>query len=45
MACLEEIALRNGFIDREQVARLAQPLIKNGYGQYLLGLLKDGVPL
>ncbi len=45
IACLEEIALRNGFINREQVARLAQPLIKNGYGQYLLGLLKDVTPL
>jgi glucose-1-phosphate thymidylyltransferase len=43
IACLEEICWRNGFIGSEQLARLAQPLAKNGYGQYLLGLLKDGV--
>jgi glucose-1-phosphate thymidylyltransferase len=42
IACLEEICWRNGFIDDAQLARLAQPLSKNGYGQYLQGLLKDG---
>ncbi len=42
IACLEEIVWRNGFIDSEQLSRLAQPLAKNGYGQYLLGLLKEG---
>ncbi|TCS38386.1 glucose-1-phosphate thymidylyltransferase [Paucimonas lemoignei] len=41
VACPEEIAWRNGFIDREQLARLAQPLSKNGYGQYLQQLLKE----
>ncbi len=35
VACLEEIAFRQGWIDREQVHALAQPMIKNGYGQYL----------
>ena len=41
VACPEEIAYRQGWIDAEQVVRLAQPLIKNGYGQYLLQILKE----
>jgi glucose-1-phosphate thymidylyltransferase len=41
IACLEEIAFRQGFIDAEQLERLAQPLTQNGYGQYLLQLLRD----
>lgn len=41
IACLEEIAWRNGWIDAAQVERLAQPLAKNGYGQYLQRLLKE----
>lgn len=36
VACLEEIALDKGWITKEQVRRLAQPMIKNNYGQYLL---------
>ncbi|MFA6441762.1 MAG: glucose-1-phosphate thymidylyltransferase RfbA [Sterolibacterium sp.] len=43
VACPEEIAWRLGWIDSEQLERLAQPLQKNGYGQYLLGLLRDKV--
>jgi len=43
VACPEEIAWRLGWIDAEQLERLAQPLAKNGYGQYLLGLLRDKV--
>lgn len=40
IACLEEIAYRNGWIDAERVRELAQPMEKNQYGQYLLSLLK-----
>ncbi|CAM3364786.1 glucose-1-phosphate thymidylyltransferase RfbA [Bordetella sputigena] len=43
VACPEEIAYRRGFIGREQLEKLAAPLAKNGYGQYLLRLLKDEV--
>ena len=43
VACPEEIAFRKGFIDAAQVEKLAQPLAKNGYGQYLLRMLKEGV--
>ena len=42
IACVEEIAWRNGFISDEQLARLAVPLAKNGYGKYLQGLLGEG---
>jgi len=41
VACLEEIAFRNKWLTKEQVTELAQPLLKNGYGQYLLDVLKD----
>ncbi|AVB24523.1 glucose-1-phosphate thymidylyltransferase RfbA [Pseudomonas syringae pv. syringae] len=41
VACPEEICYRSGWIDSAQLDKLAQPLIKNGYGQYLKGLLKD----
>jgi glucose-1-phosphate thymidylyltransferase len=40
IACLEEIAFRQGFIDAQQLERLADPLKQNGYGQYLLQLLR-----
>ena len=40
VACPEEIAYHQGWISAEDVQRLAEPLKKNGYGQYLLGLLK-----
>jgi glucose-1-phosphate thymidylyltransferase len=42
-ACLEEIAFRAGWISAEQVERLAQPMLKNAYGQYLLRILKERV--
>lgn len=40
VACPEEIAFHQGWINAEQLEKLAEPLKKNGYGQYLLGLLK-----
>ena len=43
VACPEEIAYRHQWIDSSQLEKLAQPLVKNGYGQYLLRLLKDTV--
>ena len=36
VACIEEIAFEQGYINKEQLIRLAQPLVKNQYGQYLL---------
>jgi len=41
IACPEEIAYRQGFISAEQLQALAQPVIKSGYGQYLLALLRE----
>jgi len=38
IACLEEIAYKKGWIDKEQLHKLAQPMMKNGYGQYLMEL-------
>ena len=40
IACIEEIAWRKGFITTEQLKALAQPLLKSGYGQYLMNLIK-----
>jgi len=42
VACPEEVAFRMGFIDAEALARLAEPMRKNEYGQYLLALARDG---
>ncbi|MET0225661.1 MAG: glucose-1-phosphate thymidylyltransferase RfbA [Dokdonella sp.] len=42
VCCPEEIAWENGWIDSEQVLRLAAPLSKNGYGRYLMQLVKQG---
>ncbi len=41
VACVEEIAWRAGFIDDAQLERLATPLLKSGYGEYLLRLLRE----
>ena len=43
VACLEEIAWRNGWVDDAQLEKMAQKLAKSGYGQYLTGLLRDKV--
>ncbi|QEC40901.1 glucose-1-phosphate thymidylyltransferase RfbA [Pseudobacter ginsenosidimutans] len=41
IACIEEIAYRKGFINREQLEVMAKPLLKSGYGQYLMNVLKE----
>ena len=43
IACVEEIAYRLGYIDAAQVERLAAPMRNNGYGRYLLSVLRDRV--
>lgn len=43
VACLEEIAYEKGYISRQQLLDLAQPLAKNRYGQYLLSLAEEGI--
>lgn len=43
VACPEEVAFRAGWIDAAQLEKLAQPLLKNGYGKYLMQCLKGGV--
>lgn len=42
VGCLEGIALKQGWIDKEKIKELAQPMIKNQYGQYLMKLAEDG---
>ena len=41
IACLEEIAFNMGYINAEQVRKLAEPLSKSGYGEYLLKLIQE----
>ena len=41
VACLEEIAFRQGWIDAEQLKKLAEPMLKNNYGKYLLSLAEE----
>ena len=40
VACIEEIVYKKGYIDAAQVEKLAQPLLQNGYGQYLIDMLR-----
>jgi len=40
IACIEEIAFRKGFINKTQLEKMAQPLLKSGYGQYLINLIQ-----
>ena len=40
IACIEEIAFNMGYIDDQQLSQLAQPLLKSGYGAYLMGLIE-----
>jgi glucose-1-phosphate thymidylyltransferase len=41
IACIEEIAWRMGYIERDQVQRLAEPYLKNEYGQYLMEIIQE----
>jgi glucose-1-phosphate thymidylyltransferase len=40
VGCIEEVAYEQGFIDATQLEQLAQPLVKSGYGEYLMKLLR-----
>ena len=41
IGCIEEVAYRNGFISKDQLKQIAEPLVKSGYGTYLMNLIKD----
>jgi glucose-1-phosphate thymidylyltransferase len=43
VSCVEEIAYKRGFIDKEQLIKLAQPLLKNQYGQYLMSIANEDI--
>jgi glucose-1-phosphate thymidylyltransferase len=43
VACIEEIAWRKGFISKDELVELAKPLLKSGYGNYIMGLI-DSAP-
>jgi len=40
IGCMEEVAYRMGYIDEEQLEKIATPLLKSGYGEYLMRLIK-----
>ena len=41
LACIEEISFRNGWISKENLIKLAEPLMKSGYGQYLIEIANE----
>jgi glucose-1-phosphate thymidylyltransferase len=41
IGCIEEIAFQEGFINKDQLKAIADPLLKSGYGKYLLDLIKN----
>ena len=41
ISCIEEIAYKKGFIDKDQLRKIAEPLVKSGYGQYLLDIIEN----
>ncbi len=43
VACIEEIAWRKGFIDKAQLVKLAEPLLKSGYGTYIMNMLESSI--
>ncbi|KPL17354.1 MAG: glucose-1-phosphate thymidylyltransferase [Bacteroides sp. SM23_62] len=43
VSCIEEIAFKRGYIDRKQLVRLAEPLLKNQYGQYLMNIAEEKI--
>jgi len=42
ISCIEEIAFRKGFITKDQLVAMAKPLLKSGYGEYLMNVVKEG---
>jgi glucose-1-phosphate thymidylyltransferase len=41
IGCIEEIAFKKGFIDKGQLEKVAEPLVKSGYGTYLMNLISN----
>jgi glucose-1-phosphate thymidylyltransferase len=41
IGCIEEIAYRMGYIDRKQLLEITKPLMKSGYGEYLMSIAKE----
>ena len=41
IGCIEEVAYRNGFITKDKLKQIAEPLVKSGYGTYLINLIKN----